>query len=91
MLLQRSLQLKYNYTCKYTILRTFIKLLARSSGIAGVTFPSRIESMALQDAAASGEVLGRNYTTALDSFPELWTEILRRVPQADRQVVFYPS
>ena len=35
---------------------------------------------------ASAGAAGRNHSAALDHTPELWAEILRRVPQTDRQV-----
>lgn len=40
--------------------------------------------MARQGSAGAGGNPTRNYTVALDNFPELWTEILRHVPETDR-------
>ena len=31
-------------------------------------------------------IQSQNYTAILNGFPELWTEILKRDPQIDRQV-----
>ena len=38
-----------------------------------------------QQGSSSGRGPSRDYTATLDPFPELWTEILRRVPEVDRR------